>query len=123
MQELVQRAKMVIIVTHSLRYAQDNCDRLIWLHQGEVREVGEPKEIIANYRATVPKPVKKKRSLELNKTETIVRENPVIKATNLGLNFKLDSGEFCALLYLNFTINEGEVVGIIGHNEIGRAHV
>ncbi len=121
MQELVQQAKMVIIVTHSLRYAQDNCDRLIWLHQGEVREVGEPKEIIANYRATVPKPVKKKRSLELNKTETIVRENPVIKATNLGLNFKLDSGEFWALRDLNFTINEGEVVGIIGHNGAGKS--
>src|SRR5690625_104259 len=121
MQELVQQAKMVIIVTHSLRYAQNNCDRLIWLHKGEVKEVGEPKEIIANYRATVPKPVKKKRSLELNKTETIVRHNPVIKATNLGVNFKLDKGEFWALRDLNFTINEGEVVGIIGHNGAGKS--
>lgn len=121
MQELVQQAKMVIIVTHSLRYAQNNCDRLIWLHQGEIKEVGDPKEIIANYRATVPKPVKKKRSLELNRTETTIRENPVIKATNLGISFKLNSGEFWALRNLNFTIHEGEVVGIIGHNGAGKS--
>src|SRR5690625_7629147 len=50
MQELVKQAKMVIIITHSLRYAQRNCDRLIWLDKGEVRETGNPKEIVANYR-------------------------------------------------------------------------
>ena len=121
MQELVQQAKMVIIITHSLQYAQRNCDRLIWLHQGKVREVGDPKEIIANYRATVPRPVKKRRSLELDRTETIVKENPVIKANNLGINFKLKDGEFWALRHLDFTINEGEVVGIIGHNGAGKS--
>src|SRR5699024_1786577 len=97
MQELVQQAKMVIIITHSLRYAQDNCDRVIWLHQGEVKEVGEPKEVIDNYKATVPKPVKKKRSLELNKTETTVKNVPVIKAKNLGISFKMNKGDFWAL--------------------------
>ena len=35
MKELVQKAKMVIIVTHSLRYAQRNCDRLMWLDKGK----------------------------------------------------------------------------------------
>src|SRR5690625_7416894 len=57
MQELVQQAKMVIIITHSLRYAQDNCDSLIWLHQGEVGEVDEPKKIIANTHESATNPV------------------------------------------------------------------
>src|SRR5690625_7890861 len=48
MKELVKQAKMVIIVTHSLRYAQRNCDRLMWLDQGKVREIGDPNTIIAN---------------------------------------------------------------------------
>lgn len=121
MQELVRQAKMVIIVTHSLRYAQRNCDRLMWLHRGEVKEIGDPETVVANYRATVPKPVKKKRSLELNKTETTIRSNPVIKATNLGVSFKLNTGDFWALRDLNFTIFEGEVVGIIGHNGAGKS--
>lgn len=121
MQELVKQAKMVIIITHSLRYAQRNCDRLMWLDKGEVRETGNPKEIVANYRATVPKPVKKKQSLDIDRTETIIKQNPVIEAKNLGLSFKLDKSDFWALRELDFTIFEGEVVGIIGHNGAGKS--
>lgn len=121
MKELVVQAKMVIIVTHSLRYAQRNCDRLMWIDKGEVREIGDPKTVVENYRATVPTPVKKKRSLELNKTETTIRQVPVIEAKDVGISFKLSSGEFWALRNLNFTINEGEVVGIIGHNGAGKS--
>src|SRR5699024_7671454 len=35
--------------------------------------------------------------------------------------FKLKDGEFWALRHLDFTINEGEVVGIIGHNGAGKS--
>src|SRR5690625_1154285 len=121
MKELVQKAKMVIIVTHSLRYAQRNCDRVMWIDQGVVREIGDPKTIVKNYRATVSTPVRKRRSLELSKTETTVRDNPVIEAKNLGVSFQLSSGEFWALQNLDFTIYEGEVVGIIGHNGAGKS--
>src|SRR5690606_4753780 len=38
MKELVQKAKMVIIVTHSLRYAQRNCNRIMWIANG--KEIG-----------------------------------------------------------------------------------
>src|SRR5699024_2608982 len=96
MKQLVKQAKMVIMVTHSLRYAQRNCDRLMWIDQGKIREIGDPKIIVKNYRATVPKPVKKRQSLELNKTRTIVRDKPVIEAKNLGVSFQLSSGEFWA---------------------------
>src|SRR5699024_2599799 len=49
MQELVLQAKMVFIITHSLKYAQDNCNRLIWLHNGEIKEVGTPQKVFASY--------------------------------------------------------------------------
>src|SRR5699024_10843419 len=121
MKQLVRQAKMVIIVTHSLRYAERNCDRLMWIDQGVVRETGDPKTVVKNYRATVPKPVKKRRSLELRKTETTIRNNPVIEARNLGVSFRLNKDEFWALQDLNFTVYEGEVVGIIGHNGAGKS--
>src|SRR5690625_7027888 len=53
MKELVKRAKMVIIVTHSLRYARRNCDRLMWIDIGKMREIGDRKEIVKNYRASM----------------------------------------------------------------------
>lgn len=121
MKELVKNAKMVIIVTHSLRYARRNCDRLIWLDKGKIREIGDPATVVKNYRASVPPQPRRKRSLELVKTETVVRNRPVIEADNLGVSFQLSSGEFWALKNLNFTINEGEVVGIIGHNGAGKS--
>ncbi len=121
MKELVKNAKLVIIVTHSLRYAQRHCDRLIWLHKGKVVETGDPKTVIKNYRASVPRPPKRKRSLDLKKTKTVVKDRPVIEAKNLGISFDLSSGKFWALDGLNFTINEGEIVGIVGHNGAGKS--
>lgn len=122
MKELVQNAKMVIIVTHSLRYAQRNCDRLVWLDKGVVKEIGDPKTVVANYRASVPKQPKKKKSLELNKTETTVRNEVVIDAKDVGLAYDLGKGkQHWALKALDFTIYEGEVVGIIGHNGAGKS--
>src|SRR5699024_10464886 len=82
MKQLVSQAKMVIIVTHSLRYAQRNCDRVMWLDKGVVREIGKPKEVVDHYRATVPKP-KKRRSLALNKTEADIKDKAIIRAENV----------------------------------------
>lgn len=122
MKELVKRAKIVIIVTHSLRYARRNCDRLLWLDGGVVREDGDPKEVIEKYRKSVPpQPKRQRRRLELKKTETTIGEKPIIKATNMGVAFNLSSGKFWALKNVDFTIKEGEVVGIIGHNGAGKS--
>lgn len=121
MKELVTRAKMVIIVTHSLRYARRNCDRLMWIDKGKVRKIGDPKEIVKQYRATVPPRPRRRRSLELSKTKTTVKDNVVIKAENVGVSYKLDTGPFWALRHLNFEIREGEIVGIIGHNGAGKS--
>ncbi|MDV2583313.1 ABC transporter ATP-binding protein [Alkalibacillus haloalkaliphilus] len=121
MKELVKQAKMVIIVTHSLNYAKRNCDRLVWLDQGEIKGDGDPKEVAKMYRDSVPKRPKRKRSFELVKANAEVKDNVIVKADDATVEYKLGRKPFHALKDLDFEIREGEVVGIIGHNGAGKS--
>ncbi|WP_096156578.1 ABC transporter ATP-binding protein [Bacillus sp. FJAT-45066] len=120
--ELISMAKMVIIVTHSLNYAQENCDRIIWLDKGMVRDIGESKSIIEKYKETIPerKP-KKKPKLELVKTNTEIKDSLIVKAENVSVSFKVRKERFWALKKVSFEVKEGEVIGIIGHNGAGKS--
>lgn len=122
MRELVQKAKMVVLVTHSIQYAKANCDRIIWLDQGKIRADGDPNEVAELYQASMP-PAKKrrKRTLELAKTNLNLGDNIVVEAENLGVTYKMRDRKFQALQNINFQIREGEVVGIIGHNGAGKS--
>lgn len=50
MKELISDDKRtVIIVSHSLGTIKDLCDQVLWLNDGEIVEIGNPKEVIAKY--------------------------------------------------------------------------
>ena len=38
----------LIMVTHEMRFAREVCDRVVFMHQGLVHEIGHPEEIFAN---------------------------------------------------------------------------
>lgn len=40
----------ILMVSHDLAFLQSLCDRVLWLENGVVREVGDPATIIAHYR-------------------------------------------------------------------------
>lgn len=125
MKELVRKAKMVIIVTHSLKYAQKNCDRLIWIERGVVRAVGKPQEIVEMYEDNVKERknnIKKaKKELRLKKIEMKKGEGIAVESKGVGVSYRNNGNQYWALKDINLKIHEGEVLGIIGHNGAGKS--
>lgn len=50
MQELIMdKDRTVIMISHSLETLASMCDRIIWLHQGEIKMMGAPEEVLDKY--------------------------------------------------------------------------
>lgn len=47
--EFKSKNKTVIIVTHEISVAQQLSDRILWLHEGSVKEIGNPTVVATNY--------------------------------------------------------------------------
>jgi teichoic acid transport system ATP-binding protein len=51
MKELItQDNKTVVIVSHSTQTLEELCDRVMWLHDGEIKKIGNPKEVLDEYK-------------------------------------------------------------------------
>ncbi len=48
--ELRHAGKTLLLVSHDLEAVERWCDEVVWLHQGEVRDRGEPRRVIDHYR-------------------------------------------------------------------------
>lgn len=51
MQEMLDQAKLIVMVSHDLSAIEQICDRTLWLHQGRIHRLGPTAEVIAAYRA------------------------------------------------------------------------
>ena len=49
MKNMVDLAKIMVLVTHDMNSAQEMCNRCIWLERGEVMLDGEPKDVVRAY--------------------------------------------------------------------------
>jgi len=47
--ELIEGARAVVLVSHSTRTLLRTCTKVLWLHQGECQEIGEPKRVLRKY--------------------------------------------------------------------------
>lgn len=51
MKELISDAnRTVMIVSHDLRILSEMCNRIMWLHEGKIRDIGKPDFIIEEYK-------------------------------------------------------------------------
>ncbi len=51
MQDLVDRSSILVLVSHVMELIGSYCNRVIWMHAGEIVLDGAPEEVIAAYRA------------------------------------------------------------------------
>lgn len=50
MKELINdKNRTVIIVSHSIDTLKNLCDKVMWIHDGERKEIGEPEMVLNNY--------------------------------------------------------------------------
>lgn len=50
MKELINdKNRTVVIVSHSIPTLKELCDRVLWIHDGEMKEIGEPTEVLKHY--------------------------------------------------------------------------
>ncbi|CAN5409411.1 amino acid ABC transporter ATP-binding protein [soil metagenome] len=46
--ELAKEGMTLLMVTHEMRFAREVCDRVVFMHQGRVHEIGPPEEVFTN---------------------------------------------------------------------------
>jgi ABC-2 type transport system ATP-binding protein len=51
MMEMMNSGKTIILVSHSLGQIKRLTDKVIWLHKGEIKEIGETKTVCSKYEA------------------------------------------------------------------------
>jgi len=139
LQQIISQSKIVIIVTHGLPFVERFCTRALWISSGLIREDGSPAEVCKLYKKFAQPAGKKTGFINFTKTEPKPEASAVVTLKNLGLRYTLigknNSGTgrtinvrsfwhkkrtFWPLRGINFTVNEGEVVGIIGRNGAGK---
>lgn len=50
MKELISdEDRTVIIVSHSMETLSELCNKVMWMHDGEIRQMGDPEEVLKNY--------------------------------------------------------------------------
>ncbi len=56
--EMMARARLIVMVSHDLTLLQQLCTRIIWMEKGRVRDMGPPQEMIQAYlQETLPSPL------------------------------------------------------------------
>ena len=48
--ELAKEGMTLLMVTHEMRFAREVCDRVVFMHQGRVHEIGPPEEVFTRPR-------------------------------------------------------------------------
>jgi len=83
-QEFKKEGKTIVFVSHSLKQVEMLCDRVAWIHFGELKAIGETKKTVDEYR---------KFSSDFKKLTAAERSKYQKDKKQLQLNFDIDAYE------------------------------
>ena len=50
MKQLISnKDRTVVIVSHNISTLKELCDTIMWMHDGEIRKIGKPQEVLDEY--------------------------------------------------------------------------
>lgn len=105
--------KMSLVITsHWPQVVEELSDRAMWLDEGKIIKMGDPKEVAAEFMKEVG---------DLGDQDKVEIGNPLVRARNLKMTyFSLDRGIVRAVNDISFDVNEGEIFGLIGVSGAGK---
>ena len=106
---LKQRGMTIVVSTPYLDEVR-RCDRIAFLHKGEVKGIGTPDEILAKFSDVFCPPGLNHDKKEAECTENVIEVHHLVKAF----------GTFRAVDDISFTVKRGEIFGFLGANGAGK---
>lgn len=119
--ELVTGAKAVVVVTHNLEFVRQACDRAIWIDKGSVRADADAASVVELYQESVPRRESRRiLTEEYEAPAKVATGGDVARVTDLRIGFRVNGKRFTALDGVSFTVQAGEIIGVIGANGAGK---
>lgn len=106
---LKQRGMTIVVSTPYLDEIR-LCDRIAFLHKGEVKGIGTPDEILAKFSDVFCPPGLSHDKKEAECTENVIEVHHLVKAF----------GTFRAVDDISFAVKRGEIFGFLGANGAGK---
>jgi methyl coenzyme M reductase system subunit A2 len=111
-EEVKDKGITMVITSHWPEVIEILADDVIWLENGEIKEHGNPSEVVEKFLATVPLP---------KKVAEHEHGGPEIEIKNVKkYYYSIERGVVKADDNVNLTINQGEIFGIVGLSGSGK---
>ena len=102
----------MIINSHWPEVIEDLSDRVIWLENGKIKEMGQPEEIVKEFVKEIPLP---------KKHEAVSIGDPLLEMKDLKkYYFSVSRGVVKSVDGVTLTINEGQIASIVGLSGAGK---